>query len=103
MTPEIGGVVRTILAFIAGFVASKGWIDQTLALELAGALGVLIIGGLSWWQKRVQKKEVAVAILTKPDAASTEEAKDRLTPQEITRAMSQNLPPAEVSGTGKVT
>lgn len=52
LTPEIGGVVRTVLAAIAGFVAARGWIDQETAVQIAGAAATILIAAWSIWAKR---------------------------------------------------
>jgi len=102
MTQEqVGGVVRTFLAFVAGYIVSKGWVDQETALQVTGAVGVILVAAWSWWQKHIAAKSLAVATLTPSDPVGVREAKAALTPQEITRVtMSPDKPPAAVSATG---
>ena len=40
---QIGGIVRAILAAIAGFFVSKGWVDNTTALTITGAVAAIIV------------------------------------------------------------
>jgi hypothetical protein len=49
---QIWGVVRTILAAVAGWAAGKGWIDNETAMAIIGALGTIFIAVWSWWAKR---------------------------------------------------
>lgn len=53
MTPEeIWGVVRTILAAVAGWAAGQGYIDQQTAMTVIGALGTIFIAVWSIKAKR---------------------------------------------------
>lgn len=103
MTSEqIGGLIRTLLGFAAGFAVSKGWLDKEQAPEIIGALVVVGVAVWSWWQKHVAAKTLAVATLAEPSPAAADAAKAVLTPQEITRAIHPTLPTAVVTATGKV-
>lgn len=49
---ELGGVVRTLLAAVGGYLAGKGYFDGATAEALAGALTTLVVAGWSIFAKR---------------------------------------------------
>lgn len=52
MTPEVvWGIVRTILAAGAGYLAAKGIVDEATGQQIIGALGVIFTGIWSVWSK----------------------------------------------------
>jgi hypothetical protein len=52
---QFGGIARTVLGFGAGWLVSKGYVDQSTALQITGALGTLAIAGWSMWTNRPAK------------------------------------------------
>lgn len=53
---EIWGVIRTILAAIAGWAAGQGYIDQQTAMTVIGALGTIFI---ALWSIRSKRPKAA--------------------------------------------
>ncbi len=52
MTKEqFGGIVRALLAGVAGYFVGKGY-DAALINEIAGAAGVIVVAGWSIWAKK---------------------------------------------------
>lgn len=51
---QIWGIVRTILAAVAGWAAAKGYIDNETAMTIIGALGTIFVASWSWWSKKVK-------------------------------------------------
>lgn len=49
---EIWGVIRTILAAIAGWAAGQGYVDNDTAMAIIGALGTIFVGVWSIKNKR---------------------------------------------------
>lgn len=49
---EIWGVIRTILAAFAGWVAAKGWIDAETYNTIIGAIGTIFVAIWSVWAKK---------------------------------------------------
>lgn len=50
---EIWGIVRTILAAIAGWAAGQGYVDQQTAMTVIGALGTIFVALWSIRSKRI--------------------------------------------------
>lgn len=40
------GIIRTVLAFGAGYLVNKGWLDQSMVEPVIGAL--IVIGTAAW-------------------------------------------------------
>ena len=51
---QIWGIVRTILAAVAGWAAAKGYIDNETAMTIIGALGTIFVASWSWWSKKAK-------------------------------------------------
>lgn len=49
---ELGGLIRTVVAFAGGYFVSKGVIDNATLLSIAGAVSTLAVAGWSVWAKR---------------------------------------------------
>ncbi len=49
---EIGGVVRAVVAFLGGFLVSKGLVDAATLTAVAGALATLAAAAWSVYSKR---------------------------------------------------
>ena len=49
---QVWGIVRTILAAIAGWAAGQGYVDNETAMTIIGALGSIFVAGWSWWVKK---------------------------------------------------
>lgn len=49
---EIWGVIRTILAAIAGWAAGQGYVDNETAMAIIGALGTIFVAVWSIRAKR---------------------------------------------------
>jgi hypothetical protein len=49
---QIWGVIRTILAAVAGWAAGKGYVDNETATAVIGALGTIFVAGWSWASKK---------------------------------------------------
>lgn len=65
----IWGVVRTVLAATAGAWAVKmGYLDGDTMNTLLGALGVIVVGVWSVFQKATAAKKLAVAEASPPKA-----------------------------------
>lgn len=62
-TAQIGGVIRTLLAFLGGIVVSKGWIDNTTMLEIVGVLVPLGVAAWSVLRRRQANKAEAEKIM----------------------------------------
>lgn len=45
---QLGGVVRALLTTGAGILVAKGYIDNSLAQQIVGALVTLIVSAWSW-------------------------------------------------------
>lgn len=52
MNEQLLGVIRTLLAAGAGYISAKGYLDGTMANEMAGALTTLFVAGWSVFSKR---------------------------------------------------
>jgi membrane protein DedA with SNARE-associated domain len=48
---QFGGVLRAVLAFLAGYVPVTTMDDPTKA-AIVGGLVAIAVAGWSWWQKR---------------------------------------------------
>jgi predicted amino acid dehydrogenase len=53
---QIWGIVRTILAAIAGWAAGQGYIDSETSMAIIGAVGTIFVAVWSWVAKRNAKK-----------------------------------------------
>jgi len=51
---QIWGIVRTILAAVAGWAAARGYIDNETAMTIIGAVGTIFVASWSWWSKKVK-------------------------------------------------
>ena len=49
---QLWGIIRTILAAVAGWAAGKGYVDNETATTIIGALGTIFVAGWSWWSKK---------------------------------------------------
>lgn len=49
---EVGGVVRTVLAALGGYLVAKGVVDAATVTAVAGAIGTLVVAVWSVWVKR---------------------------------------------------
>ena len=54
---EIWGVIRTILAAIAGWAAGQGYVDNETAMAIIGALGTIFI---AVWSIKSKRKTIDV-------------------------------------------
>ena len=45
---QLGGVLRALLSTGAGILVGKGYIDNSLAQQIVGALVTLLVSGWSW-------------------------------------------------------
>lgn len=52
---QVGGIIRAILAAIAGFFVSKGWVDNTTALAITGAVATVIVAVWSYFTNQPSK------------------------------------------------
>lgn len=50
---EVYGIVRTILAAVAGFAVSQGYVDSETAMTVAGAVTTIVVAVWSVKAKRV--------------------------------------------------
>lgn len=46
---QLGGVVRAMLAMLAGIAVKKGWTDGDSATTIVGGLTELAVAGWSWY------------------------------------------------------
>jgi hypothetical protein len=49
---QVWGIVRTVLAAIAGWAAGQGYVDNETAMTVIGALGTIFVATWSWWVKK---------------------------------------------------
>lgn len=49
---HVWGIVRTILAAIAGWAAGKGYVDHETSMTVIGALGTIFVAAWSWKSKK---------------------------------------------------
>jgi len=49
---EIGGIVRTLVSALGGYLVAKGAIDSETATTVGGALATIIVAVWSVWSKR---------------------------------------------------
>jgi hypothetical protein len=49
---QIWGIIRTILAALAGWAAGQGYIDNETAMTVIGAVGTIFVAVWSWWSKK---------------------------------------------------
>lgn len=52
---QIGGVVRAILAFLAGLAVARGWVDNESAMTIVGALVTIVTTAWSLHTNRPSK------------------------------------------------
>lgn len=53
MTAEqIWGIARTVLAALAGWVVSKGYIDNDTAMSVIGGVGTIFVASWSFLSKK---------------------------------------------------
>ncbi len=57
MQAEIGGLIRTLAATMAGLIVSHGWATQDQAQAIAGGVVALLVAAWSVWQKRTAKNK----------------------------------------------
>jgi hypothetical protein len=55
---EVGGVVRAVVAFLGGFLVSKGLIDSATLVAVAGAAATLVAAAWSVYAKRKVEPQV---------------------------------------------
>ncbi len=58
---QIGGLIRTALAFLTGYLVSKGWVSSTIANDLIGLGSVLGVAVWSWYTNSTPAMVAAVA------------------------------------------
>ena len=68
---SIGGVIRTLLSFVGGFVVAKGWIDNETMLAIVGVASTVGVGVWSIVQKRQSAKATAERIVVAIAAPAT--------------------------------
>jgi len=49
---EIGGIVRTLVSALGGYLVAKGAIDSETATTVGGSLATIIVAVWSVWSKR---------------------------------------------------
>lgn len=49
---EIGGIVRTLISALGGYLVAKGAIDSETATTVGGSLATIIVAVWSVWSKR---------------------------------------------------
>jgi imidazole glycerol phosphate synthase subunit HisF len=52
MNSEIGGIVRTLVSALGGYLVAKGVVDSETATTVGGALATIIVAVWSVWSKR---------------------------------------------------
>jgi hypothetical protein len=52
MNSEIGGIVRTLVSALGGYLVAKGAVDSETATTVGGALATIIVAVWSVWSKR---------------------------------------------------
>ncbi len=109
MTPELLATIRQVLTALGAAVVMFGLVKPEEVSPLVdnlviaiGALSVVVSWAWSLWQKRLQKKAIAVATLTPVDPHAVAQAKAALTPVEVARVLSPTLPPVTVSAMGNL-
>lgn len=64
MDKIFGGILRTVLASVAGYFIGKGYVNAEDAEVLIGALTTLAVGAWSIYQKLKTSKQIKVAAAT---------------------------------------
>lgn len=65
---QISSILRHILTFGGGFVVAKGWISETLMLELVGA--AITVGGAIWAMFNKTSASIVASAAALPDVKS---------------------------------
>tara|TARA_R110000868_G_scaffold56712_5_gene175455 strand:- start:6327 stop:6515 length:189 start_codon:yes stop_codon:yes gene_type:complete len=52
MNSEVGGIIRTLVSALGGYLVAKGAIDSETATTVGGALATIIVAVWSVWSKR---------------------------------------------------
>lgn len=52
---QIGGFIRTLLAFGGGLLVSKGYVDEATMMTIVGAITTIVVAGWSWYAKKSEK------------------------------------------------
>ncbi len=52
---QVLGIVRTVLAAVAGYLTGHGLLDANLAAVILGPLTALVVAGWSYWSNRPAK------------------------------------------------
>jgi hypothetical protein len=65
---QISSILRHILTFGGGFVVGKGWISETVMLELVGA--ALTVGGAIWAMFNKTQASIVASAAAQPDVKS---------------------------------
>jgi len=65
---QISSILRHILTFGGGFVVAKGWISETLMLELVGA--AITVGGAIWAMFNKTSASIVASAAALPEVQS---------------------------------
>ena len=65
---QISSILRHILTFGGGFVVARGWISETLMLELVGV--ILTIGGAVWAMFNKTSNAIVASAAALPEVQS---------------------------------
>jgi hypothetical protein len=49
---QIWGIVRTVLAAVGGWAATKGYVSNELMTAVLGGLGTIFVAGWSAWSNK---------------------------------------------------
>ena len=58
---QIGGLIRTVLAWVGGYVIAKGWLPSDLVTNIIGLGTVLAVAGWSWYTNSTPVMVAAIA------------------------------------------
>jgi hypothetical protein len=65
---QISSILRHILTFGGGFVVAKGWISETLMLEIVGA--IVTVGGAVWAMFNKTSSSIVASAAALPEVQS---------------------------------
>ncbi len=65
---QVSSILRHILTFGGGFVVAKGWISETLMLEIVGV--IVTVGGAVWAMFNKTDSSIVASAAALPDVQS---------------------------------
>jgi hypothetical protein len=65
---QISSILRHVLTFGGGFIVAKGWVSETVMLELVGA--AITVGGAIWAMFNKTQASIVASAAAQPDVKS---------------------------------